>query len=984
MDSDSGAEQQKAPPAVGDCSGAPTDAPEDEKLDWTHNLAQTDHIRLFRETDWNRNGLGPLKDWDPTLQLFANFVHADSRAACLWWGPDAVAIYNDAFAPLCHGVHPTLMGSTYAQGFPELWPYIRLMFEESVRTGLGQNVHSDTPLFVERNGWREEAFFAGSFVPIGPPHHPLGFYNSVFEVTDHKLADRRTSMLNKLAAVPDQKSDVVIAHVLTVLATNPRDVPLAVMYKFDFDDTPGERTTLRLQGQIGLPESHKLLVDVANIDSDEGLVPELRRAGSEAIFIDYDHRFDDASWRGWEAPSKKIAVLPISSSTRLFGHLVLGLNPYRPFDDHCRQFVHDLNRMISSLVSAAINFELAETRREQLESDLAVSNLKLRHLVEHASVGMCHVTADGEILWANDQFYRLAGRSAEQHNANYSFYDAYLEEELPHAREVWQKLLAGVEHIHTEFRMKRTYTSPTGEEIPASIQALAFPYRDPESGQVKSVMACTTDISRLKWAEAFHARSAAEAREAKKQQEAFIDVVSHEMRNPLGAIVHCADAIVAMAEESKCAGVTVSGGSLAEIVQHAEIVLQCATHQRRILDDVLTLSKLKSMLLTIKPVAVEPSGMIRSIMDMFNAELDSNSIRCTVNADSSLSDLAINQVYLDSSRVTQIFINLVTNAIKFLKLVKDPSISIMFGACASHPRSFFPGKMFWADGEPNSDVTNTPEWGSGEQLYLTFIVEDSGIGMTEDDIAKIFKRFSQASIKTHVTYGGSGLGLYISKELAEKQGGEIGVTSVSGKGSKFGFYVKCRRREEQPPDATRPIKGTNHPKPVPRQLHVLLVEDNLINQKVLSMQLRRGGCIVEVANHGLEALEYLEKSTFDAVLMDSEMPILDGLAATRLIRQKELEGKGLLGSAIARSGIRLPVIAVTANVRDEQIQMAMDAGSDDVVQKPFKVQELLDRIYALIHDTSTRGALVDHASIATSSMEPREATSDGQGRSVSI
>lgn len=679
-------------------------------------------------------------------------------------------------------------------------------------------------------------------------------------------------MLNKLGAVPDQKADVVIAHVLTTLATNPHDVPLAVMYKFHFDDALGERTTLRLQGQIGLPEGHTLLVDVADIDSDEGLVPELRRAGTEALFIDHDQRFENATWRGWEAPSKKIAVLPISSSTHLFGYLIIGLNPYRPFDHACRQFVHDLNRIISSIISAAINFELAETRREQLECDLAVSNLKLRHLVEHASVGMCHITVEGEMLWANDQYFRLAGRSAGEHTTDYSFYDAYLEEELPQVREVWQQLLAGVEHIHAEFRMKRTYTSPTGEEIPASIQVLAFPYRDPDSSLVKSVMACTTDISRLKWAQAFHARSAAEAREAKKQQEAFIDVVSHEMRNPLGAIVHCADAIITMAEESECADITVpGGGALAEIVQHAQIVLQCATHQRRILDDVLTLSKLNSMLLSIKPSPVEPSSMIRSIMSIFDAELDSNSIRCTVNVDPSLSDLAIDHVYLDSSRVTQIFINLVTNAIKFLKLAKEPSISITFGACASHPRSFFPNKMFWADGEPSSDVTNTPEWGSGEPVYLTFIVEDSGIGMTDDDIAKIFKRFSQANIKTHVTYGGSGLGLYISKELAEKQGGEIGVTSEPGKGSKFGFYVRCRRREEQLTDTPEPINGMQNPKHVSQQLHVLLVEDNLINQKVLSKQLRRGGCIVEVANHGIEALECLEKHTVDAVLMDSEV-----------------------------------------------------------------------------------------------------------------
>lgn len=162
-------------PVAGKVFGATMNAQGGALHDWTEHLARTEHTRLFRKTDWTRNGLGPLQDWDSTLQLFANFVLADSRAACLWWGPDFVAIYNEHFAPLCHGVHPTLMGSTYAQGFPELWPHIRLMFAESTRTGVGQNVTSNAPLLVERNGWMEEAFFSGSFVPIGPPHRPLGF-----------------------------------------------------------------------------------------------------------------------------------------------------------------------------------------------------------------------------------------------------------------------------------------------------------------------------------------------------------------------------------------------------------------------------------------------------------------------------------------------------------------------------------------------------------------------------------------------------------------------------------------------------------------------------------------------------------------------------------------------------------------------------------------------------------------------------------------
>lgn len=155
--------------------GASTSAQGDIGHDWTENLPQCDHTRFFRNTDWAGCGLGALKDWDSTLRLFTGFVLADSRAACLWWGPDFIAIYNEAFAPIAAGVHPTLMGSTYAEGLPELWPHISALFKESSRTGFGQNVSSAAPLLVERNGWREEAFFSGSFVPIGPIHEPLGF-----------------------------------------------------------------------------------------------------------------------------------------------------------------------------------------------------------------------------------------------------------------------------------------------------------------------------------------------------------------------------------------------------------------------------------------------------------------------------------------------------------------------------------------------------------------------------------------------------------------------------------------------------------------------------------------------------------------------------------------------------------------------------------------------------------------------------------------
>ena len=152
----------------------------DNEDDWTANLPQTQHVQFFRSTDWSQTSLGPLKEWHSSLRLFTTLVLADSRPACLWWGPIAnlTAIYNAHYAPLAGALHPKLMGSTFMEGYPDLWPSISVYFEEAMRTGSGQNYSSATPLIVERKGWQEEAFFSGSFVPLGVPNQIQGFLNT--------------------------------------------------------------------------------------------------------------------------------------------------------------------------------------------------------------------------------------------------------------------------------------------------------------------------------------------------------------------------------------------------------------------------------------------------------------------------------------------------------------------------------------------------------------------------------------------------------------------------------------------------------------------------------------------------------------------------------------------------------------------------------------------------------------------------------------
>ena len=445
-----------------------------------------------------------------------------------------------------------------------------------------------------------------------------------------------------------------------------------------------------------------------------------------------------------------------------------------------------------------------------------------------------------------------------------------------------------------------------------------------------------------------------------------------EMRNPLSAIIQCADGIESSIDDGRPDSKTVEAllDAHKQNVEAAKVILLCAGHQKRIIDDVLTLSKLDSLILSVTPVAVQPIQIMDSIEKMFEAEFASHDITVDNICEPGWYESRIDWAFLDPSRLTQIIINLVSNAIKFTSGEPVRHINLRLNASLVRPPSM--PHITWFPTERSRmipDVTLGTEWGEGEQIYITFAIEDTGKGLEEQEMMKLFNRFQQASPKTHIKYGGSGLGLFISRELTELQGGEIGVKSKPGEGSTFAFYIRTRRAKP-PVDADRlaPTLSNKETKrrsaelrnraktvtaasgansPPKSELHVLLVEDNIVNQKVLAQQLRKTGCTVYIANHGVEALEMLQKSAhsiecqdsdaprLDVILMDVEMPVMDGLACTRRIRQLELDG---------RITSHLPIIAITANARTEQMEHTLAAGVDAVQPKPFRVAELLAKV----------------------------------------
>ncbi|KAH7395319.1 hypothetical protein DE146DRAFT_697545 [Phaeosphaeria sp. MPI-PUGE-AT-0046c] len=621
----------------------------------------------------------------------------------------------------------------------------------------------------------------------------------------------------------------------------------------------------------------------------------------------------------------------------------------------------------------------------------AEAERRLANFTESAPVGVYQCDSELNIEYCNDQWFRVLGHpKVPLHDIDWQ--SVVFEEDLESVNnDITITRTGGRPHTFS-FRARKKWTGPDHVSTQTWILAMATAHHD-STGKVISFMGTLTDVSQLKWAEAIQRSRVEEALESKRQQENFIDMTSHEVRivtlsNPLSAMVQCADSISLSLGEMKDLTDeetldrhpifrTKLKDTIRNSVEAIETIQACATHQKRIVDDVLTLSKLDSKLLFISPITVQPAALLQDVYKMFKEQAGKASVNLVVQCDASFTELGIHFAILDPSRVLQVLINLITNAIKFTHKELVRRVDVVMSA-SRHAREYL-DIQYVPQKSLREDYLEQPEWGDGETFYLHFTVRDTGCGLTREHKEKLFMRFSQASPRTYVQYGGSGLGLFISRELTEMQGGRIGVQSTHGNGSKFSFYIKSRRANKPPqPDpgaAPMPTRNKAHviqdtragtPKngqlqSMHAEYHILIVEDNLINQRVLCNQLKKIGCTIQVANHGREALDELRKTTYSrsptrtppyklsVVLMDVEMPVMDGKECAKAIRALQKTGE-IVG--------HVPIIAVSANARREQIEQAKGAGMDDAISKPFRIPELMASIDNLLGKNLTTARTV--------------------------